>query len=383
MTRRLSLWLTGLALVLTVSSAMHAQAASVDELIATIKSVDREGKGNVEAQQAMRQLSRLDAAVFPKLLRSFGDASPLAANWLRSAFETIADRELKSGRSISSDELEKFVLDRDQNARARRLAYEWLTKVDDDAVKRLMPSMLDDPSAEMRRDVVARLIDDAKALEAQEKKSEADDVYQKALSGAVDGDQVKLIVDRLREFGHEIDLQRHFGFLPNWSMIGPFDNREKIGFAAVYPPETELDLSAKYEGQLGPVTWTPLETDDDYGTVNIADQISPYKGAVMYAATDFQSERRQKIQLRLGTPNAWVLWINGKRIFAREEYHRGTAMDQYRVPVVLKPGRNAILLKVCQNEQTQNWAQDYKFQLRLCDATGNAILPDDHPGDAK
>ncbi len=36
---------------------------------------------------------------------------------------------------------------------------------------------------------------------------------------------------------------------------------------------------------------------------------------------------------------------------------------------------NVLLLKVCQNEQEQSWAQDYKFQLRVCDATGSAVLP--------
>jgi hypothetical protein len=31
------------------------------------------------------------------------------------------------------------------------------------------------------------------------------------------------------------------------------------------------------------------------------------------------------------------------------------------------------VVKVCQNEQTEPWAQNWAFQLRLCDATGKAI----------
>ena len=48
------------------------------------------------------------------------------------------------------------------------------------------------------------------------------------------------------------------------------------------------------------------------------------------------------------------------------------ALDQYRVPAELKPGRNVILVKLCQNEQTEDWAQRYQLQLRVCDASGRA-----------
>jgi hypothetical protein len=33
------------------------------------------------------------------------------------------------------------------------------------------------------------------------------------------------------------------------------------------------------------------------------------------------------------------------------------------------------LLKLCQNEQKEDWAQDWHFQLRICDASGAAVLP--------
>ena len=40
---------------------------------------------------------------------------------------------------------------------------------------------------------------------------------------------------------------------------------------------------------------------------------------------------------------------------------------------MLKAGRNEVLIKVCQNEQTDDWAQTWGFQLRLCDAIGGAV----------
>jgi hypothetical protein len=352
-----------------------APAGSPEELLSTLKDVGREGEGNVEAARALRELTQADAKVLPTILRGLNDAGPVAANWIRSAFETIADREIRRGGKLPQRELETFIRDKTQNPRARRLAFEWLAKVDPSTADRFVPGMLDDPSPEFRRDAVARLIDRAGTLNADNRTEEAIQVFRQALRGAIDEDQVKAIVEPLDKLGHEVDLHRHFGFLCQWHVMGPFDNREKIGFDSAYPPESELDLDATYQGQLGEVRWTPLRTEDEYGIVDIAKSIKNYKGSVMYAVTEFTSASRQPVQIQLGTPNAWKLWLNGELLFAREEYHRGMALDQYRIDMVMQPGKNTLLLKICQNEQTESWAQRYQFQLRVCDPiTGAAIL---------
>ena len=53
--------------------------------------------------------------------------------------------------------------------------------------------------------------------------------------------------------------------------------------------------------------------------------------------------------------------------------------DQYRLKTELKKGNNTILIKVCQNEQTLDWAQLWQFQLRVCDDVGKAILSTTRP----
>ena len=67
------------------------------------------------------------------------------------------------------------------------------------------------------------------------------------------------------------------------------------------------------------------------------------------------------------------MFHNGKEVFSCEECHHGAEMDQYIIPVTLKAGRNELLLKVCQNEQTESWAQNWSFQARLCDSAGAAV----------
>ena len=353
-----------------LAAAIIAPSSQADE-IARLKSVGAGSKGTAEAQAARDKLVQGGEKNLIPLLKAFGGSPRLTTNWLRSTFEAIADAEIKSGRSLPKGDFLEFIHDTSQSPAARRLAYEWLLKRSPELEDELIPKMLLDPSPDFRRDAVARLIDEAGETDGETKTA----TLQKALKGAVHEDQVKKISKALRDAGAEVNIQQHFGFLPQWKIIGPFDNKEMKGYPVEYPPEQALDLAAEYDGQLGKVKWEPIATDDDYGVVNIAEDIENYKGSLMYATTVYQSGKNQDVQFRLGTPNAWKLWVNGKLIFEREEYHRSTRMDQYKIAVSLKAGANTILLKVCQNEQEQPWAQKYQFQLRVSDNSGAAVLP--------
>ena len=345
------------------------------DAIKLLQSVEPGGKGTGVAREAVKSLAS-SGAMLP-VLKGFRGSSPLAVNWLRNAFEEIVTTEKAASKSLPVEEMKAFIADRSESPIARRLAYETLRDQDAAIEAQLIPEMLLDPSPEFRRDAVARLIAEAAAAEA----TSATPIYQKAMSGAVHEDQVKQISEALRKNGETVNIQKHFGFLSQWMVIGPFDNKEEKGFAVAYTPEATvaedkpLDPVAEYDGQLGKVKWQTVVTEDDYGVLDIAKQIQNYKGSLMYASTSWKSDRDQDVEVRLGTPNAWKLWVNGKLVFEREEYHRSSAMDQYKVPVSLKAGENVLLLKVCQNEQTQDWAQKYQFQLRVCDSTGSAVLP--------
>lgn len=349
-------------------------AADTGVLIETVKSVGAEGKGNPAAIKAVKELSQGSAATLISLLAAMDDATPLAANWLRGAFESIAAREVKSGK-LPAKELEAFIVDTNRDAHARRLAYEWLLKVDPQLADRLIPKMLQDPGADFRRDAVQRLIDEAAALQAKEEKDAAIKTFRVALKGATDDDQVQAIAKPLKDLGETVDLQQHFGFVTKWKMIGPFENHDLVGFEEVYAPEKELDFTAKYTGKDGKaVEWVEHVTEDEYGKIEVK-KLVPFKGAVTYAAAEFVASSPQSAEVRLATPNAWKLWVNGDLVFGRDEYHRGHKLDQYRVPVKLAAGKNQLLLKICENEQTEEWAQEYQFQLRISDSSGAAVAP--------
>jgi hypothetical protein len=96
-------------------------------------------------------------------------------------------------------------------------------------------------------------------------------------------------------------------------------------------------------------------------------------GVTGYAFAAVQSPEQRPVQLRATSKNAVKIFLNGKEIFFREEYHHGMRMDQHVGFGTLKAGRNEVLIKVCQNEQKEDWAQDWSFQLRICDALGGAV----------
>lgn len=358
-----------------------ARADNVSDLLAKIQAVGREGMGNAEASRAVRALTRQGPEALPRVLAAMDGAGPVATNWLRGAAEALAEQVRRDGKKLPADRLEAFVRDTKHSGRARRVAYELLTRVDPDTPRRLLPTLLDDPGQELRRDAVAVLLDTAQKLH-DAKDAGARAAYQKALRHARDRDQVKLVAQRLADLGAPVDLVQHFGYLTRWHVIGPFDNAGGAGFAKPYPPEKGIDLKATYVGKDGKevrwqecVTPAPKNPTDpnSLALVDFNKRLAALKGVVGYACAEVYSEREQPVELRAASNNAVRLYLNGKEVYFREEYHHGMEMDQHAGRGTLRPGRNVILVKVCQNEQTESWARLWSFQLRVCDALGGAV----------
>jgi len=366
-------------LVVALLGSTSGQEASADEVTEALKSLATVGPnaaGHREAQAAWRVAAKADAARLPELLSALDTAGPLAANWIRSAVETIGERAEAAGDKSAAPALEKFVLDVKHAPQGRRLAFELLTKLDKTAAERLMPGFLDDPSTELRREAIDRLlatVPDAK--EADAKKA----IYEKAFAASRDVDQIKDLADKVEKAGGKVDLPRHFGFITSWKIVGPFDNMKEKGYDVAYPPEAEIKLDAKYKGKDDKeVAWIDHKTADKHGIVDLNVVLGKNKGAVAYALAEFVSQTPdigpRRVDIRIGSGSAIKVWVNGKQVDARNVYHSGFEIDQYISQAELKPGTNRILIKVCENEQTESWAQDWKFQLRVCDSVGTAML---------
>ncbi len=362
------------ALLLALAATPFAVAADAGPLVTRIKAVGAEGAGNPEAARAWGELVALGPDALPDLLAGFDGASDSAANWLRAAVDAVAERETQAGRPLPVDQLLAFLKDTKHAPAARRLAYEWLTRLDPATPGRLLPGMLNDPSVELRRDAVALVLKDAQSRLTKADKEGARTAFRKALTGARDPDQVEAVAKALKELGDTVDVSAHFGFLRTWQLIGPFDSTGSKGYAAVFGPEKTVDLSATLVGKGGKeVRWTAYTTSDPYGNVDLNKAIAKHMGAVAYAYAVVESPAERAVEVRTATKNAVKVFVNGRLVFAKEEYHHGKFLDQHVARVTLKKGRNTILLKVCQNEQTDAWAQEWDFQVRICDAVGGAV----------
>lgn len=349
-------------------------AAGHAALIQTIAAVGSEGSGNVAAGAAWRELAKRDLGALLPILNAMDSANELAANWLRSAVETMVNRELASGRALPVEGLEQFVLDRAHQSQARRLAFELIAQADPARSEKLLAGMINDPGSELRREAVGRELGRAGKLLAEGKTAEGKGLYQRLLTQARDVDQVDGIVKALRKLGETVDVAKAFGFITEWKVIGPFDSAGGKGFAAVYPPELGVDLGAEYDGKAGKVRWQDFASKEDYGEVSMNLPMKALKGVAAYAYTEFYAPKAGPAELRLGSENAFKVWVNGNYLFGQDEYHRLKEIDQYPMRANLKAGKNEILVKVCQNEQTEDWASGWDFQLRVCDLLGATMV---------
>jgi hypothetical protein len=356
----------------TLAADSTALTAALDKL----RAVAPQGGGHRDAVAAAQVASEADARELPRILAAMDGLNPVAENWVRGVAEAVAQQGTASGQKLPIAELEAFLADENHSPRGRRLAYEIIAGVDAGAESRIIPTLLDDSSVELRRDAVAQLLADA-AKTADKK--QATGKYQKAFYHARDLDQIKESAAKLGEAGETVDIASQMGYVMRWKIVGPFDNVEDKGWDIAYPPEAKVDLAAELDGQKGKVNWIDHTTTEDYGTVDLNKALANHKGAIAYAYAELVTDRERPCDLRLGSINANKAWLNGELVTANHVYHAGSEIDQYIGQGRLKKGRNAILVKICQNEQTEPWAQSWQFQLRVCDAVGTAILSQDRP----
>jgi hypothetical protein len=346
-------------------------AESVDESIGIIRTASPTAASSGEVQAAWKSLAAAQASDMTTILRGMNDSNPAVENWIRTAVDAIATRTLAEGGELPKPQLEVLLADTNAAPRARRTAYEWLEKIDADRAHELLAGMTNDPSLELRYDAVAAGMQQASTATG----GEAIEQYRKLLDAARDLDQIKKCKAALEEKGEKIDLAKHMGFVTNWRVIGFFDNSGKDKFAVAYPPEEEIDFAASYDGKSEPASWRaePLTTDDDLGNIDLNDAMGPEKGAAVYMYAEIDVPAAQVAQVRYASPNGVRVWLNGKLVASNEVYHAGGEVDQYTADTNLLAGKNTLLIKVCQNEQKESWAQNWSVQLRLSDPLGGGI----------
>lgn len=357
-------WAAAVALALLAASA-PAQPDDLAKALATLKGVTKEGAANDAAGPAWKVVVDAGAPAFFPALAAIDDANPTAANWLRTAAAAVAEKEKKAGKALDQAALYAFVLDTTKAPTARRLAYEVLVAQDASAPARVLPRLLNDAHPDFRREAIAHGLTRLKGFDQAL-------TLDKLFDYTRDKDQAEEIAKELAKAGKAVSVTEHFAFLTHYRVVGPFFSEKGKALTLTYPPET-APTAAEYDGKDGKVKWVPQATTDKYGKIDFNDTVGRLKNACVYARATVHTVGTTPAEIRVGSPNAVAIYLNGAKLFGREEYHHGDQMDYHVGKGVLKTGENTVVVKVCQNNQTDSWAQRWQFQARVCDATGGPI----------
>lgn len=363
-----------MALFCAFTSSVSYAADSIEVAIEAVRAIGTEGKGFQEAIPAARELQQLPAEKLFVVLNGADGVNPIAENWIRGIAFGIAQR---SGTPAIS-ELKNYVVDQGNNVIGRGIAMELIKREDASSAEKMLDELLDDPSLAIREMAVEQAIGKAESL-AKSQADSAVEIYRETLAAARHPKQLSRIVASLSDLGESVTTAGAFSLILDWKSIAPFDNEGGVGYEAVYGPEKQfasdgsVDLQKQYDGKNGQISWQDVSGSSDEGLVNLAETYNKEKGAVAYLFAEFDSADAKAAQVRLGCINANKVWVNGEEVMATEVYHSGSMLDQYIAPFELKKGTNTILLKICQNEQEESWAQRWEFQFRITDPTGKGL----------
>jgi len=362
-------WICPTAIVAAVGGLVvgtSCPAAEATDSLSRLAAAEA-GGGQADLATLADELAAAPAAAIRPALTALEAATPAGSNWLRSGLDRAVER---LGTELSSDELAAWATDQTLPPRARSLAFGWLKSRDQARADRLLAGMLDEAALDLRRAAVAKLL--ANAAEGGEAAEQA--AHRQALVAARDVDQVEAIAGWLSEHGEPTDVAEVLGFVRRWRVSGEYDNVGGKGFARAYPPE---------EGGAGAASgdWKEVVSADRHGEVDLNAAVATKKGVLAYAEAVVEMPAAGPAEIRIGSPCAVVVWVNGQQVMGHEIYHASEAIDQYIGTAEFREGANTVLVKCCQNEQTESWAGEWKFQLRITDPLGQPLARQPEEGE--
>jgi hypothetical protein len=343
--------------------------------------VAKQGRGTLEGRAAWARLSQAKADALSAILEGMNTHDTVAGNWLRTAFDQIADREFRTKPSIDTAKILTFINDPAKNGRARRFALELVERLQPGTREKRYVDWLDDP--EFRLEAVALVLAKAKNAAKAGNSLLAVNLYRQAFDKSRDVQQARDAAAGLEAGGVKVSVGEHLGFLVDWHLIGPFDGKGQQGLLLSYPPEKKVDLSEELIGQTGKVRWIRYQVKEPAHNTNGRHQalvdlrdkqaLGNADDAVAFAYTEFYVDQAMKAEMRGAADDNLTVYVNGVKTFSFEEWRNGVRHDRHRFSVDLKAGKNTVLVKVCQSA-APNPEPNWEFFLRVVDATGKGVV---------
>jgi hypothetical protein len=171
----------------------------------------------------------------------------------------------------------------------------------------------------------------------------------------------------LQRGGESIAVHFEERVLPSinaWWVLGPFDCPVAMAMKTPFGPEQEKSMSpsprATYLHPDGRrLAWQrvvrTLEPGSDPAAEFFVDLNKAFGGqhddAVAYAMTILDAGEALEAVLALGSDDGVAAWVNGEKVH-EHDVRRGYGSKQDLVPIRLRAGRNAIVLKITQGKMS-------------------------------
>ena len=185
-----------------------------------------------------------------------------------------------------------------------------------------LPTRLED--SEFRYEAVSRALAAGEKALREKDAERAKAEFRKAFENGRESAQVTQAANNLKALGEPADVIGHLGLVVEWWLVGPFDAPEKSGFSQAFPPESKVDLAAAYKGQSGEIRWARHSVKDTLGQLDLNQALGTTREAVAYAYAEIDVPQRAPAQLRCGADDNCSVWLNGRKVLAREQWLNGT-----------------------------------------------------------
>jgi hypothetical protein len=361
--------------VLWSNTAQATDQPEVATQLAIIAQVGPQGTGSDNARLARDTLAKRGVEILPALLEAMDTSNAVAANWYRTVFDEIVNREAMGiSPPWPKAFLQEYVGDSQRAGRPRRLALALLERCEPGYTALWIPTRLGDP--EFGYEAVAQTLVAAEQSLRDKHNDLALRQFRQAFEYARDSSQVAQAAAKLKTLGETVDAVEHLGLVVNWWLVGPFDAPDKTGFAQVFEPERRVDLAATYAGKNGQsLTWRRYQARDKLGQLNLIEALGTTSEAVAYAYAEIDVPQSLAAQVRCGADDNCAVWLNGHKVFGREQWLNGTRFDRFITAITLTAGKNVVLVKICQGPQHRDpeAPNPWSLQLRLCDEQGRGL----------
>jgi alpha-D-xyloside xylohydrolase len=168
--------------------------------------------------------------------------------------------------------------------------------------------------------------------------------------------------DRPKE-GAEIDA----GAALDWQALGPFPYDPKAGVHGETAIEDTITNGRPLPKRVGDQAWKKLETGNAAGWIDLK-PLTHNSHVILYCVTEFEVDQPTEVELRCGSDDGLVLWLDDQRIID-SELPRAYQPGQDVARVKLDKGNHRIVARISQGRG------DWGFDVRLWDVGGTPHVP--------